>query len=196
MKVIRRVTMVVSAGLVVAACGPAGSGNIVSEPREVDAFDSIQISGGVDLALIVDDGAEASVTVVYDDNLQERIITELEGTTLVVRSRGTFNVVGEGRHLEVVAPTLNELSASGGSDVDGDGVLESMILDASGGSDVDLSDLEVTSMIVNISGGSDATVNVTEEIEGNASGGSDLTILGDPANQRVEVSGGSEVSNG
>lgn len=70
-----------------------------------------------------------------------------------------------------------------------------MILDASGGSDVDLSDLEVTSMIVSVSGGSDATVNVTDQIEGSASGGADLTILGDPATQRVEVSGGSEVSN-
>lgn len=195
MRVMRRVTMLVSAGLVVAACGPAGSGNIVSEPREVDIFDSIQISGGVDLALTVDDGAGASVTVVYDDNLQERIITEVEGTTLVIRSRGNYNVVGEGRHVEVVAPTLDELSASGGSDVEGDGAFESMILDASGGSDVDLSDLEVTSMIVSVSGGSDATVNVIDQIEGSASGGADLTILGDPATQRVEVSGGSEVSN-
>ncbi|MGH8951507.1 MAG: hypothetical protein ACRDX9_08780 [Acidimicrobiia bacterium] len=32
--------------------------------------------------------------------------------------------------------------------------------------------------------------------EGSASGGADLTILGDPANQRVEASGGAEVSNG
>jgi len=196
MKVMRRLTILLSAGLVVAACGPAGSGNIVSESRQVDGFDSIQISGGVDLALTIDDGAERSVIVVYDDNLQERIITEVEGTTLVVRSRGSFNVVGEGRHVEVVAPMLDELSASGGSDVDGDGVLESMILDASGGADVDLSDLEVTSMVVNISGGADVTVNVTDQIEGNASGGADLTILGDPANQRVEVSGGAEVGNG
>ena len=196
MKVMRRLTILLSAGLVVAACGPAGSGDIVSESREVDGFDSIQISGGVDLALTIDDDAERSVIVVYDDNLQERITTEVEGTTLVVRSRGSFNVVGEGRHVEVVAPALNELSVSGGSDVEGDGVLESMILDASGGSDVDLSDLEVTSMIVNISGGSDATVNVTDDVEGTASGGADLTILGDPASQRVEVSGGSEVRNG
>lgn len=120
MKLTRRVTPLVSACLVVAACGPVGSGNIVSEPREFEAFDSIQISGGVDLALTVDDGAEASVTVVYDDNLQERIVTEVEGTTLVIRSRGNFNVVGDGRHVEVVAPALDELSASGGSDVDGD----------------------------------------------------------------------------
>ena len=75
----------------------------------------------------------------------------------------------------MVAPPLNELSASGGSDVDGEGLLESTILDASGGSDVDLSDLEVNSMIVSVSGGSDATVHVTNQIEGSASGGAEVS---------------------
>lgn len=46
-----------------------------------------------------------------------------------------------------------------------------------------------------MSGGSNVTVNVTDEIVGNASGGSDLTILGDPAGQRIDVSGGAEVRN-
>ncbi|MGH8951508.1 MAG: hypothetical protein ACRDX9_08785 [Acidimicrobiia bacterium] len=43
MNVIRRLTMLLSAGLVVSACGPIGSGNIVGESRQVDAFDSTQI---------------------------------------------------------------------------------------------------------------------------------------------------------
>jgi hypothetical protein len=43
----------------------------------------------------------------------------------------------------------------------------------------------------------DATgsVNVTGEIVGNASGGSNLTIRGEPARQDIEVSGGAEVGN-
>lgn len=177
------------------ACGPMGSGNIVSEPREVGAFESIEVSSGIDLSLTVDQTADPAVTAIYDDNLLDRIVTEIEGATLVIRSRGGITTLGEGRRVEVTTPVLVELSASGGSDVDGSGALESLSLDASGGSDIDLSDLVVGSMVISASGGSEARVSVTDEISGEASGGSDVTILGDPANQRLDVSGGADVSN-
>ncbi|MGH8871071.1 MAG: GIN domain-containing protein [Acidimicrobiia bacterium] len=177
------------------ACGPMGSGKIVSEAREIGAFESIEVSGGIDLSLTVDETADSSVTVIYDDNLLDRIVTEIEGTTLVIRSRGSITILGEGRRVEVTTPVLVELSASGGCDVDGGGALKSLSLDASGGSDVDFSDLVVGSMIISASGGSDARVSVTDEIAGDVSGGSDVTILGDPANRRLDVSGGADVSN-
>jgi len=84
---------------------------------------------------------------------------------------------------------------SGGSDVDATGSLDRLVVGASGGSDLDLSDLVVDSMVMAASGGSDVAVNVTGEIVGNASGGSNLTIRGEPARQDIEVSGGAEVGN-
>ena len=190
-----RLSGTVVAAVLIAACGPIGSGDLVSEDREVGEFEGIQVSGGIDLVLTVDPAADVSVTVVYDDNLLERIETEVEGTTLVIRSRGSYSVSGPGRHVEVTTPALEELAASGGSDVDGSGTLDMLVIAASGGSDLDLSDLVAGSVSVNASGGSDVTVNVTEEVVGSASGGSNLTILGDPTSQRVDVSGGADVSN-
>lgn len=177
------------------ACGPVGSGEVVSEQREVGDFAGIQVSGGIDLVLTVDEGADPSVTVVYDENLLDRIETVVDGGTLVIRSRGSFSVLSPGRRVEVTTTTLQELSSSGGSDVEGSGAADSLVLGASGGSNLDLSDLTIGSVVVTMSGGSNVTVNVTDEIVGNASGGSDLTILGDPAGQRVDVSGGADVSN-
>ncbi|HSJ83850.1 MAG TPA: DUF2807 domain-containing protein [Acidimicrobiia bacterium] len=177
------------------ACGPVGSGEVVSEPREVGDFGSIQVSGGIDLVLTVDGGADPSVTVVYDENLLDRIETVVDGGTLVIRSRGSFSVLSPGRRVEVTTTTLEELSSSGGSDVEGSGAVDSLVLGASGGSDIDLSNLAVGSLVVTTSGGSDVTVNVTDEIVGDASGGSNLTILGEPSIQRVNVSGGAEVRN-
>jgi hypothetical protein len=190
-----RLSGTVVAAMWIAACGPMGSGNLVSEERVVGEFEGIHVSGGIDLALTVDPSADVSVTVVYDDNLLERIETEVEGTTLVIRSRGSYSVSGPGRLVEVTTPALEELAASGGSDVDGSGTLDMLVIAASGGSDLDLSDLVAGSVSVNASGGSDVTVNVTEEVVGSASGGSNLTILGDPASQRIDVSGGADVSN-
>jgi hypothetical protein len=190
-----RLSGTVVGAVLIAACGPIGSGDLVSEDREVGEFEGIQVSGGIDLVLTVDPAADVSVTVVYDDNLLERIETEVEGTTLVIRSRGSYSVSGPGRHVEVTTPALEELAASGGSDVEGSGTLDMLVIAASGGSDLDLSDLVAGSVSVNASGGSDVTVNVTEEVVGSASGGSNLTILGDPTSQRVDVSGGADVSN-
>jgi len=190
-----RLSGTVVGAVLIAACGPIGSGDLVSEDREVGEFEGIQVSGGIDLVLTVDPAADVSVTVVYDDNLLERIETEVEGTTLVIRSRGSYSVSGPGRHVEVTTPALEELAASGGSDVEGSGTLDMLVITASGGSDLDLSDLVAGSVSVNASGGSDVTVNVTEEVVGSASGGSNLTILGDPTSQRVDDSGGAAVSN-
>ena len=194
-----RMKLLPSAGVLgmvlVAACGPAGSGNIVSQERETGEFESIEVSGGIDLTLTVDATADDSVTVIYDENLLDRIVTEVEGSTLVIRSEGSFNVFGSGCRVEVTTATLEELAVSGGSDVEAAGSLDRLVVGASGGSDLDLSDLVVDSMVIAASGGSDVTANVTGEIVGDVSGGSNLTIGGDPARQDIEVSGGADVSN-
>jgi hypothetical protein len=192
------VTAVVLAllAVVLTGCGPAGSGVIVDETREVGSFDRIAVSRGIDVALTVDATAgETTVVVVYDDNLQDQIVTEVEGTELQVRSRGSFNVTGAGRQVEIVTPTLVGLSVSGGSDVTGSGVIEALSVTASGGSDVDLTDLVAAVVNAEASGGADLRVNVTEEITAVASGGAELVILGDPPSQNVESSGGADVVN-
>jgi hypothetical protein len=177
------------------ACGPTGSGNVVTETREVGGFDAIEVSGGIVLRLTVDANADPLVTATYDDNLQDRIGTEVDGTTLVIRNIGRYTVLGEGRLVDVTTPTLVALEASGGTDVTGTGAVGSVTVQASGGSDVDLSDLIADSMVLAASGGASVVVNVAERIEGEASGGAEVTILGDPASQVIDVSGGADVGN-
>jgi len=193
MRTARTTLLALVAGLLL-ACGPAGSGDVVSEPRDIGSFTGIEVSGGIDLLLVVDPDAPVSVTVVYDENLLDLIETEVIGSTLEIERRGSISFVGDGRRVEVTTPVLEMLGASGGSDIAGSGSLDELELAASGGSDVDLSDLSVASMTIDISGGSDARVNVTGEISGGASGGSDIRIIGDPS-QNLDVSGGSDVSS-
>jgi hypothetical protein len=187
---------ILMASTLLTACGPSGSGNLVTEAREVGEFTSLEVSGGIDLRLTVDPSATTSVSVIYDDNLLDRIVTEVDGDTLTVRSRGPFNVFGSGRIVEVTTPTLQSLTASGGSDVDGTGATESLAVEVSGGADLDLGDLVAGTVVLRASGGADVTVNVTDEISGEASGGADVTVRGDPVNQSIDVSGGADVGTG
>jgi hypothetical protein len=180
-----------------AACGPTGSGEIVSEEREVGEFEGIEVSGGIELILTVNPNLATSVIVTYDDNVVDRIRTEVDGSTLRIDSKGSFNIIGgEGRFVEVAVARLEGLTASGGSTVVGEGGTEALALEASGGADVDLSLLPVTALTLQASGGASVIAHAGESITGEASGGADVVVLGDPALQDIDVSGGAEVSNG
>ena len=183
--------------MTLAACGPSGSGNIVSDDRDVGAFDSIEVSGGIALRLIVDPSAVASVTVNYDDNIIDLIMTEVDGTTLQIESKGSYNIIGgEDRYVEVIVPMLLGLTASGGADAIGEGALDGLDVNASGGANVDFALLPVGDMTLDASGGANVVVNVNDAITGSASGGADVVVQGDPPLQNIDVSGGADLSDG
>lgn len=180
-------------GLALGACSTSGSGNLVTETRTTDSFDAIDVSDGLNVSLTVDPTAQTQVSVTFDDNLIDGVRTEVRDGVLAVSSSGSFRFGGGDRIVTVVTPNLSMLEASGGSDVDGTGTLVSLTLGASGGSDVDLSGLIVDVLYVDISGGADATVHPVESVSGEASGGADLTVIGNTANVDVETSGGADL---
>jgi len=181
--------------LAMAGCGPTGSGDIITETRDVADFDRIEVSDGIVVVLTVDSGAAGSVESVYDDNLQERIVTEVEDGTLMISGSGwgSFDALGSGRKVEVSMQALSGLVASGGSRVTASGAIDELILDADGGATIDLSDLIVGAMHLAVSGGAGATVNVTDAIEGDVSGGATLSVRGDPSSSDLDVSGGARI---
>jgi hypothetical protein len=185
-------------GLVLlSACGPTGSGALVTEEREVGEFDSIEVSGGIELRLTVDPDSSPLVSVTYDDNIIDRIRTEVDGSTLRIDSEGSFNIIGgDGRFVEVTVTDLQRLVASGGTEVIGEGESDLLDLEASGGADVDLSEITVGDLTLQASGGANVIVTVTDAVTGDASGGADVVIQGDPPFQSIDTSGGADVSGG
>jgi hypothetical protein len=180
-----------------AACGPSGSGKLVTEDREVGSFDSIEVSNGIALRLTIDPAAEAAVAVTYDDNIIDRIQTEVDGSTLRIKSTSSYNISGGGdRFVAVTVPDMQVLAASGGADVIGEGASDVLDLTASGGANVDMTLLTVGDMTLNASGGANVIVMVTDAVTGDASGGANVVIEGEPPFQSVDVSGGADVSSG
>jgi len=179
--------------VMLAGCSTAGSGDLITEQRSVASFEAVDVSGGIDLQLIVDPGASPAVAVTFDDNLIDRVRTEVEDGVLIIEATGSWRISGGGRFVSVVVSNLEELAASGGSDVVGTGELKALTLEASGGSDVDLGNLATERMIIDISGGSDVVVRPLVSVVGEASGGSDATIVGDPGEVDVETSGGADL---
>jgi hypothetical protein len=178
---------------VVAAC-TTGSGNLVTETREVGEFDRIEVSSGIAVELFIEAGSPVQVTTHFDDNLQDNIRTEVVDGTLIIEADGSFTVTGSGRMVEVEVPSLTALAASGGASVKGVGAVDQLAVQADGGSLVDLSELVVQGMTVDVSAGADLDVTTESSIEGEVSGGASLTVNGDPATRNLDVSGGGSVS--
>jgi hypothetical protein len=180
--------------LTAVGCGSTGSGDIVSETREVESFDRIEVSGGIAVEITVDPAAPAGVTSIYDDNLQDKIITEVNGDTLVIEVRGDVIAPGSGRMVKVAMPVLIGLAADGGAYAQGVGAADDLELRAEGGAAVDFEDMTVQTMDVGLDGGSNATVNALLEITGQVTGGATLTLTNNPASRDLDVSGGGKVS--
>ena len=183
-----------------AAChgvgGTKGSGNLITETREVGSFTRIDVRGGANVELTVDPSLSQSVSVTYDDNIIEFIVTEVDGGTLVIDTRGSFSITTNGlrRLVTVATGDIDEITTRDGADVIGNGVTESYRLRASDGSDVDLFELHASSVEVDASGGTDIWVFASESITVEASGAADVEVSGSPANVYISESGAAEIT--
>lgn len=86
-----------------------------------------------------------------------------------------------------------DLEASGGVTVAMSGTARSAKLNLSGGVGIKAKDLQIAQVVLEASGGCDVDLTAKESVTGEASGGVDLTVHGDPPKSRVHTSGGADV---
>ena len=151
----------------------------VTKNMTVNNFNKVSVSSGIDLYLT--QGNSESAKAVGDKELVDRLILVKEGNKLNIKYRDNNSLSGMfrgGKSLKVYLnfKTLEELSASGGSDVYAQQAIKTdrMALATSGGSDVEL----------NI---------ICKDITIKASGGSDVDLKGTATNMDMHISGGSDV---
>ena len=139
--------------------GPAlvGSGKAVDDTRAVPVFSRIRLEGPFNLRAGQSDSTTVSVRA--DDNLVSQVITEVEGDTLVIRSR-------PGHSIRSRQPLLVTVSASNlaGVDMRGSGDLwlqgfkgERFELQLRGSGDARLNDLALRTLVVSLAGSGDIT---------------------------------------
>ena len=151
-----------------------------AQKRNVSGFHAIEVSGGIDLYL--SQGEEAVAVSASKDEYRDKIITEVKNGVLKIWYEYKSGVridwnVNRKLKAYVSVKTLDGLDASGGSDIDIDGILKTPKLS------------------MEISGGSDFKGKVeSDEVKITASGGSDVTISGKATRLTIDASGGSDFS--
>ncbi len=115
-------------------------------------------------------------------------IDDLKAGDTVFEISGGSHAVGG---IEIANGSFN---VSGASSIDLEGYASDISIEASGASHANLANFSVSNAMIKISGASVVTVNASGTIDGNISGASRLTYLGDPA-LTIEMSGDSTVDN-
>lgn len=175
---IAKIIIAATAALLFASCTAInGSGNVTTETRKVEGtYTEVSVSGG--LEAYISQGNVAEITVETDDNLQQHIITEVNGSELKIYTDKSISP-SKATNIRITLPVIEGVSASGGSTVKGKTAFKSdkLELESSSGS----------SLEVNVS-----AVKVTAE----ASSGSTLTVTGTTDDLIAESGSGSTLNAG
>ncbi len=148
-----------------------GSGDLITETRDVSNFDSIALSGSGEV--VISQGGGESLTIETDDNVMEHVKAEVVGGTLELGFEEGFNLVDYTRLIFTVGvDDLTSLSISGSGDIESD--------------EIETDRLEAT-----VTGSGDIQIGTltADEVKARITGSGDMDLTGEVAAQDVTISG-------
>ena len=132
-----------------------GSGNIVTEVRNVSGFEQVEVCCGMELYLV--QGDRETLEIKADDNFMDEIITSVVGNRLEIKYQQTNNVSYRPSNpvqLYLTMEDVRGVALSGGGYLEFDRVnSESFDLSLSGGSDAWIGELTTGNIDLSVSGG-------------------------------------------
>jgi len=149
-----------------------GNKKVIKQERTISAFSSLQVGGAFNVYFTQKD--ETSLFIEADENLMDKIETEVSGETLKISSRNIRNATS--LNIYLTGPALNNIDISGAATLLTKNTLsgESLSIEASGASEADLQ------------------VDV-ETLKTRASGASEVKISGNAGQHTVVASGAADV---
>lgn len=153
--------------------GERGSGNIITETRDVDDFTSIEVD--FPAQVFVTQGKSVSVEVEADDNFLPGLQTQVRGDTLEIFYRvedGDRVNPSEAVKIMIVVENLEEINFGSAGDIEVDGVEgDQLYVSVSGAGNLDLKDIDVKELGVSLSGaGNMVASGVADKFELDISG--------------------------
>ncbi|MGZ5273810.1 MAG: head GIN domain-containing protein [Kaistella sp.] len=157
--------------------GINGSGNIVTQSRETEKFNSIDVSGAIDI-YVKQDSVQQSIKVETDDNLQEYIDIHEDNGVLYISQRDNYSLDPSKKiKVYVSAPYFRRFDISGASNIYSENKLvssETLDIEMSGASEVKL-DVKAPRINADITGASSVKISgETKDFNVEGSGASDI----------------------
>lgn len=190
--------------------GERGSGDLITETRDLKSFDRIENSTSMDLFITI--GDEQKVTVTIDDNLMELIDTRVRGRSLKISADDSFNSRGKSR-IDITVTSLTQLRVKGSGDIEIEGLdgetfeirlqgsgdvevegkVNELEISVQGSGDIDARHLIADDVEVRIQGSGDVSVHAVESFDGMIQGSGDISCYGDPDYTDESVHGSGDI---
>lgn len=156
-----------------------GSGNIISEDRDVAGFSKISITSR-NGTLFIEQGEEESLTIEAEDNIIPLIITEVSGNTLNIRFKLGVNQTDiKEVNYYLKLKDLNLIKKSGSVHISCLSLdADSLTIEKSGSGDIEMSNLTAINLEVS------------------TSGSGSITLAGSVDNHEIEINGSGEYNAG
>ncbi len=134
----------------------SGNNNVITQDRQLPAFNSIDAGGSVNV--FIQKGEPQSVKIETDENLMDKVTTEVSNNVLTIDSKMIKNATK--LNVYVTTGELIFLHAHGAANVTGQSLFEAdqFILEANGASSIGL-DIDVNFLKTTISGAADVTLS-------------------------------------
>jgi hypothetical protein len=212
----------VASVVALAAAGCGGSSNSVTEgsgvsatqARDVAAFDSVELAGSNNVVIHV--GERQFVVVKGDDNLLDRVTTEVESGMLVIANTpGSFTTTSP-MSVEVEVPALEaltltgsgtfavegteaeslEVTLSGSGTVAGTGTVTRLDVTVSGSGTVQFTRLVANEVQAVVSGSGSIFVTATASLDASVPGSGAIHYAGHPQDVTKSVTGSGAITEG
>jgi hypothetical protein len=189
-----------------------GSGVVVTQARDVPPFTGVELAGFNNVVVRV--GEDQSVVVKADDNLIERVTTEVRSGTLVIgNTPGSFSTRSP-MSVEVTVPTLDALTLTGSGNVIADDLdADSLTVDLPGSGtltgsgtatrlDVTVGGsgvVQFTQLVANdvraaVTGSGSIFVTATKSLDASVSGSGAIVYTGSPQDVTRSVTGSGAIT--
>jgi hypothetical protein len=188
-----------------------GSGDLITESRDVDDFSTIALSGSGNV--IIEQNGTESLSIEAEDNLLSVLTSDVssgtlqlgtrEGTTLRPTLPVTYHVTVEdlaGLQLSgsgsvtaagITTPAIS-IDISGSGDVSVDGTADDQTVSISGSGNYSAGGLATLNSTTEVSGSGDVSVDVRDDFQAEITGSGNVTYTGDPQVSQ-DISGSGEL---
>jgi hypothetical protein len=156
-----------------------GNGNITTQTRSAGGFNSIDVSGSIDVYVRQDSSSSSSsIKVETDDNLQQYVETFRDGDVLRIKTEEGYNL-RPSRQIKVYVSSamFKRFEASGACDIFSEGKINST-------SNID----------IDLSGSCDITLEISApKITADVSGACSVKLKGDTKEFKIQGSGSTDI---
>jgi hypothetical protein len=155
-----------------------GNGNVISQERTAEGFNGITLDGVGNVNVHI--GGNYRVVVITDSNLQDRVLTAVNGNTLrITQGSGSFNPTE--LTIDVYLPDLTNISLNGaGNFIINDGNASALTLSISGVGNINAQNFQVQNVVITHSGVGNVRIWATNSLNGTLSGVGTIRYKGNP----------------